>query len=587
MCTVVPQVSVILPYGNAVGQISKSLDSILNQVLAEIEILPVSYGSTDGSQKLVLEYAGREERIFPLSVGVDNYGAAVNAGLRAATGQYVAIMNPGDYVMEEFYYILCREAQDGCLDICGVNSYCEVGHGQYPKLFQARWVDSSNAQSFEKINMCLAVGDVDLNLRIYKREYLVGCGIYFDESLSSFQNIDFIPRSISYTDKFKMITGGGYYRSGAPISFSRDNCFDIIYVSRNILSKFVGSGHHPSRYSAIAGYCIYNLMCFYDEVSRRVRGDDSISVLRSEIIKILEEFPEPIVSVKYKKEIEEICKKEINATYIKDSGVSYDSCPEFSIEYFKNENKYHRIVSKISFYSYLSFDTGSIEDADNMRNKILFIILYFPNLRSTPIIDFVKRYYEHSIYNFTEVHNEKWFIAFVLYLIKEVDQSYVSKVYESVNMCRIDTTVVQGFIDLSSLFDYEETSLGDGLRKTKLIHKSIDENSTSFRDYIRGKSIAIVGNASSEIGKGSGGEIDSYDVVIRFNNFSLEEQYNDDYGRRTDVWAVTPGIETLNLRGDLSQFLYIMSPNLGLCLSERRYDLIYDYIISGSRYFSI
>lgn len=57
-----------------------------------------------------------------------------------------------------------------------------------------------------------------------------------------------------------------------------------------------------------------------------------------------------------------------------------------------------------------------------------------------------------------------------------------------------------------------------------------------FKTFLKGKSVAIVGNGPGEIGKSLGGEIDAHDVVIRINNHRLDG-YEADYGTRTDVWA--------------------------------------------------
>jgi hypothetical protein len=61
----------------------------------------------------------------------------------------------------------------------------------------------------------------------------------------------------------------------------------------------------------------------------------------------------------------------------------------------------------------------------------------------------------------------------------------------------------------------------------------------AFESHLRGRQLAIVGNAPSEVGLGRGEEIDSADLVIRFNNFSVANEHVADYGTRTDVWVTS------------------------------------------------
>ena len=63
-----------------------------------------------------------------------------------------------------------------------------------------------------------------------------------------------------------------------------------------------------------------------------------------------------------------------------------------------------------------------------------------------------------------------------------------------------------------------------------------------FFEYINGKTVAVVGNGPQQIGKHTGAEIDSADIVVRFNTFELDG-YTDDYGTRTDVWVNAAGAE--------------------------------------------
>lgn len=55
-----------------------------------------------------------------------------------------------------------------------------------------------------------------------------------------------------------------------------------------------------------------------------------------------------------------------------------------------------------------------------------------------------------------------------------------------------------------------------------------------FLKLASGKNVAIVGNGPSEIGKGLGDEIDSHDIVIRFNNYPVNRIIKD-YGKKIDI----------------------------------------------------
>lgn len=57
-----------------------------------------------------------------------------------------------------------------------------------------------------------------------------------------------------------------------------------------------------------------------------------------------------------------------------------------------------------------------------------------------------------------------------------------------------------------------------------------------FPSLIKGKRVAVVGNGPQEVGSGNGNKIDSYDIVIRFNDFPDGKEFCKDYGSKTDVW---------------------------------------------------
>jgi len=54
--------------------------------------------------------------------------------------------------------------------------------------------------------------------------------------------------------------------------------------------------------------------------------------------------------------------------------------------------------------------------------------------------------------------------------------------------------------------------------------------------FSKRKDYCIVGNSPCEIGQRHGHKIDSHDLIIRFNDFSLNKKFRRDYGRKTNVW---------------------------------------------------
>lgn len=90
-------VSVIMPCYNVDKYVALSLDSLLTQTYQNLEILCVDDGSTDNTQKVLLEYAQKDERIVVL-VNEENLGIcqSLNKGLAIAKGKYISRTDSDD-----------------------------------------------------------------------------------------------------------------------------------------------------------------------------------------------------------------------------------------------------------------------------------------------------------------------------------------------------------------------------------------------------------------------------------------------------------------------------------------------------------
>jgi glycosyl transferase family 29 (putative sialyltransferase) len=96
------------------------------------------------------------------------------------------------------------------------------------------------------------------------------------------------------------------------------------------------------------------------------------------------------------------------------------------------------------------------------------------------------------------------------------------------------------------------------------LHAELDEGTSSLTALLRDKtrSIAIVGNSACELGSGKGPLIDSYDVVARFNRFSVDERFTRDYGRKCTIHVRNPRDVDVNAASAASDWTLINRPDL-------------------------
>jgi len=91
-----PVISVVIPLYNHEKYIRTAVESALNQSLRPVEIIVVNDGSTDGSARVMAEIAGQHPEIVFWSQPNQGAHQAINAGIRRATGELVAILNSDD-----------------------------------------------------------------------------------------------------------------------------------------------------------------------------------------------------------------------------------------------------------------------------------------------------------------------------------------------------------------------------------------------------------------------------------------------------------------------------------------------------------
>ena len=92
-----PRISVIIPAYNEEKSIAKMLGSVKAQVFEDFEAIVINDGSTDGTQKVIDRICAEDDRFRCIEQDNRGTGAARNAGIEEAAGEYVVFFDAGDY----------------------------------------------------------------------------------------------------------------------------------------------------------------------------------------------------------------------------------------------------------------------------------------------------------------------------------------------------------------------------------------------------------------------------------------------------------------------------------------------------------
>jgi len=95
---VTPRVSVVVPMFNVATYLDDCLESLAQQSFGDLEVVMVDDGSTDDSAERAQRWAERDPRFRLVTKPNGGLGSARNAGVRDATGDYLAFVDSDDVV---------------------------------------------------------------------------------------------------------------------------------------------------------------------------------------------------------------------------------------------------------------------------------------------------------------------------------------------------------------------------------------------------------------------------------------------------------------------------------------------------------
>lgn len=117
------KISVIVPIYKVEQFLDKCIESLVNQSYKNIEILLIDDGSPDGSGAICDRWAEKDSRIIVIHKKNEGVAVARNAGLAAATGDYIGFVDGDDYCFKNMYEHLIKNAEENDADISMCDYY--------------------------------------------------------------------------------------------------------------------------------------------------------------------------------------------------------------------------------------------------------------------------------------------------------------------------------------------------------------------------------------------------------------------------------------------------------------------------------
>lgn len=207
-----PKISIIIPIYNVGEYLNKTVQSVVNQTLQDIEIILVDDASKDNSPQLVDEWAARDTRIVPIHKQNAGVTEARKTGLAAAKSEYIFYLDGDDYITPDSLRQLYEAAEERHADWVVSDFLIEYldGHQTEKRFKNFGVVDAKGflAYSYGK-------ADFYFTGRLIRKSLLT-------------ESVVNVPKEVTYGEDNMMVT-----QLGAQLQCAcKVDCFTLIYVQR-------------------------------------------------------------------------------------------------------------------------------------------------------------------------------------------------------------------------------------------------------------------------------------------------------------------------------------------------------------------
>ena len=233
------KVSVIVPVFNTEKYLEKCLNSLINQTLQDIEIICVNDGSTDKSADIIKKFTNKDSRFKLINQENKKQGAARNAGMKIAKGEYIGFVDSDDWVDLEYYEKLYNAAKKYNADMA-LATNIRTGHGKDKKrlnITEEKFVTTLQ----DKIDVCQQWKNECPTNKIYRHSMLKNNNITWPEGVYCEDKL-FTIKAVYYGNSIVAVPGVNYYYYRNPnstVNSKAQKHYKQLKLDKNIAKKSV------------------------------------------------------------------------------------------------------------------------------------------------------------------------------------------------------------------------------------------------------------------------------------------------------------------------------------------------------------
>lgn len=294
-----PLVSIVMPAYNAEKYIGESIESVLSQTYANIELIIVEDCSTDGTLNVIKQYA--DERIT-LEVNTKNRGIAfsTNRGIELSKGKYIALLDDDDMATPDRIELQVNYLETHSeVDILGGWTETIDGYGNHLNYYP----EPRSNPKYIKALLLFTWWEFENSTTMIRRQFWEDSGLRYEDNCCGLQDLRFFMKAS------KVGTISAIHNL---VLYKRNHDSNESKYRHEKFAKERDAAYRKFRIESLKESGIYLEQDEYDTLNNLL-SDLNFDKKKSDLETLYEIFRKILIQVKQKtdfyKEAEHVCKR--------------------------------------------------------------------------------------------------------------------------------------------------------------------------------------------------------------------------------------------------------------------------------------